>query len=81
MKMTAKTHTWLFVEPTARLRQLHVDLVFGRVFFMPVGSSAYAHYTAVSQQVDDCLTSSRLFDLADVPSPSAEQIGRGKMRW
>ena len=62
-----------------RLHQLHVDLVFGRVFVMAV--SAHAYYTAIAKEVDFRLASSRQSDLPDIPSPSVEEIGRGKIPW
>ena len=65
----------------ARLRQLHVDLVFRRVYFHR--SSCTSCYTAIVKKVDFHLVSSRQSDSdpPDIPSPSVGDIGRGKMPW
>jgi hypothetical protein len=63
----------------ARIRQLHVDMVYERIFIL--AHTAYLHYNAVAQAVDMQMASSNDSDLIYVPSPSAEMIGGNTRAW
>ena len=58
-----------------RLRQLHIDLVYERVFMLAY--SAHVHYSAIVQIVNLRADSDSDPDPFDVPSPSIEEIGKG----
>ena len=58
----------------ARIRQLHVDLVYERVFMLAY--AAHVHYSAVAETVDQC--AAPIDDTNPIiPPPSIEEIGKG----
>jgi len=58
-----------------RIRQLHVDMVYERIFVLDY--PAYERYKAIAQAVDLQEASSDNSDLVEVPLPSAEVFGGG----
>jgi hypothetical protein len=63
----------------ARLRQLHVDMVYERIFVL--AHQAYVHYNAIAQAVDLQVADSHNLDRIDVPSPSVKVLGEDTRVW
>jgi hypothetical protein len=66
-------------EIPARIRQLHVDMVYERIFSL--AHSAYVHYKAVAQDADRQVAISDNPDPIDLPPPSVNVIGGNIWPW